>query len=194
MYSGQAFGEDDKVTGTFENGHISNFRVPLIFRHPQLPRVDIDANATSLSILPTILDLLVQTKSLNKQDTTAASAILPEYQGQSMIRPFKNQREDGVSVWNMGLINSGGSMMAITSTTSSFRLIFPLKNEFAFRFTNLATDPGEKHPLQAWAMPRLLSLVTKDHGKEAAKWVEEAEKAGRWWVNEQKRVWDYRGE
>lgn len=194
MYSGQAFGEDDKVTGTFENGHISNFRVPLVFRHPQLPRVDIDANATSLSILPTILDLLVQTKSLNKQDTTAASAILPEYQGQSMIRPFKNQREDGVSVWNMGLINSGGSMMAITSTTSSFRLILPLKNEFAFRFTNLGTDPDEKHPLQAWAMPRLLSLVTKDHGKEAAKWVEEAEKAGRWWVNEQKRVWDYRGE
>lgn len=191
--SGQAFEEDWKVTGTFENGHISNFRVPLVFRHPRLPRVEVSANATSLTILPTILDLLVQTKSLNKQDREVASAILPEYQGQSVIRPFKNEREDGMAVWNMGLINSGGSVMAITSTTSSFRLVLPLKDEFAYRFTNLAKDPGEVHPVRAWTMSRLRSLLTAEYGVEAAAWADEAEKVGRWWVNEQKRIWDYRG-
>ena len=152
------------------------------------------ANATSLSILPTILDLLVQTKSLNKRDSEVASAILPGYQGQSMIRPFKNKREDGVPVWNMGLINSGGSVMAITSTTSPYRLILPLKEEFAYRFTNLANDPGEIHPLRAFTMSRLRSLVKAEHGRKAAAWAEEAEWVGRWWVNEQKRIWDYRGE
>ncbi|KAI5307612.1 hypothetical protein KEM55_007855, partial [Ascosphaera atra] len=39
---GQAFEEDSSTTGTYENPHISNFRVPLVFRHPHLPRVHID--------------------------------------------------------------------------------------------------------------------------------------------------------
>lgn len=86
---GQAFGEDNKdMTGTYENGHISNFRVPLVFHHPQMPRVHITANATALAIIPTILDLLVQSNSLNERDSRIASALLPEYQGQSLLRPF----------------------------------------------------------------------------------------------------------
>ncbi|KAJ5708378.1 Alkaline phosphatase-like alpha/beta/alpha [Penicillium malachiteum] len=86
---GQAFGEDNKeMTGTYENGHISNFRVPLVFRHPHMPRIDITANATSLSIMPTILDMLVQSQSIDTRDSEIASAMLPEYQGQSLIRPF----------------------------------------------------------------------------------------------------------
>lgn len=168
--------------------------MPLIFRHPQLPRVHVDANATSLSIIPTILDLLVQTKSLKEEDSAVASAILPEYQGQSLIRPFKNERSDGMPVWNMALINSGGSIIAITSTASPYRLILPLKTEFAFRFTHLGKDPGEAQALQAWTMPRLLSMVKSSHGEEAAAWLEEAEMVGRWWVDNQKRVWDYRGQ
>lgn len=86
---GQAFGEDNKdMTGTYENGHISNFRVPLVFHHPHMPRVDITANATALTIIPTILDLLVQSNSLDEHDSNIASSLLPEYQGQSLLRPF----------------------------------------------------------------------------------------------------------
>ncbi|KAJ6004666.1 Alkaline phosphatase-like alpha/beta/alpha [Penicillium herquei] len=99
---GQAFGEDNKdVTGTYENGHISNFRVPLVFRHPHMPRIDITANATSLSIVPTILDMLVQSKSVDARDSEILSALLPEYEGQSLIRPFvssiepKRNKQDG---------------------------------------------------------------------------------------------------
>lgn len=84
-------------------------------------------------------------------------------------------------------------MIAITSSTASFRLIMPLKTEFAFRFTNLKKDPGETHILEAWTMPRLLGMVVQGHGKEAGDWVQDAVEVGRWWVNEQKRVWDYRG-
>lgn len=84
-------------------------------------------------------------------------------------------------------------MLAITTTTSPYRLILPLKSEFAYRFTHLGKDPAESKPLQAWNLKRLLSLVGQRHGQEAATWLEEADKVGRWWVNEQKRVWDFRG-
>ncbi|CAI7652949.1 unnamed protein product [Penicillium glandicola] len=92
---GQAFGEDNKdMTGTYENGHISNFRVPLVFHHPHMPRVDITANATALSIVPTILDLLVQSNSLDERDSEIASSLLPEYQGQSLLRPFLSSMDE----------------------------------------------------------------------------------------------------
>lgn len=192
--SGQAFSEDAKVTGTFENGHISNFRVPIVFRHPHLPHIDISANATSLAIIPTILDLLVQSQSLDEKDSAVASSLLPEYQGQSLLRPFRNERpDDGMAVWNFALINGGGAILAITSTTTPFRLILPLKEEFNYRFTNLEKDPGEDHALEGWSMPRLAEMVRKDHGDQAADWLVDAEKVGRWWVAEQKRIWDYRG-
>ncbi|XHG00843.1 hypothetical protein AWENTII_004257 [Aspergillus wentii] len=192
---GQAFSEDSKTTGTFENGHISNFHVPLLFRNPNLPHIDVSANATSLSIIPTILDLLVQSESLDEQDSVVASALVPEFQGQSLIRPFRNEREeDGQPLWNMALINGGGSILGITSANSPYRLILPLKEEFNFRFTNLEKDPGETRPIQAWTVNHLVSLVTKDHGREAAAWLEEAEQVGTWWVAEQKRLWDYRKE
>ena len=193
--SGQAFSEDAKVTGTFENGHISNFHVPIVFRHPQLPRVDVSANATSLAIIPTILDLLVQSQSLDDKDSAIASSLLPEYQGQSLLRPFRNERPDnGLPVWNFALINGGGAILAITSTNSPFRLIMPLKQEFNYRFTNLEKDPGELQPLEGWSIPRLADMVRKAHGEQAADWLIDAERVGRWWVDEQKRVWDYRGE
>jgi len=34
-----------------------------------------------MSVVPTILDLLVQTKSINDQDSTAALDLLNEYEG-----------------------------------------------------------------------------------------------------------------
>jgi len=160
-----------------------------------LPHIDISANATSLAIIPTILDLLVQSQSLNEKDSAIASSLLPEYQGQSLLRPFHNQRpDDGLAVWNFALINGGGAMLAITTANSPYRLILPLKEEFNYRFTHLGKDPGELKPLEGWSVPRLVDQVRKDHGEEAATWLMDAERVGRWWVDEQKRIWDYRGE
>lgn len=189
---GQAFAEDTKVTGTFENGHISNFRVPLVFRHPRLPRIDISANVTSLSIIPTILDLLVQTHSLNEHDSRIASALMHEYQGQSLLRPFRSSH-NGRQVWNMGLINAGGALLSVASAEVPYRLVLPLKEGFQYRFTHLERDPAEKRPLEAWELDRLQTRVLQAYGQDAANWLKDAAKVGRWWVAEQKRIWNYRG-
>jgi hypothetical protein len=229
---GQAFGEDNKdMTGTYENGHISNFRVPLVFHHPHMPRVDITANATALTIVPTILDLLVQSNSLDERDSEIASALLPEYQGQSLLRPFLASIEepshkghgdhrrpppprspkaepepepsqfegrshpDGPakrSVWNMGLINAGGSMLSVTTASVPYRLILPLKEGFEYSFTHLGEDPNENHPIKAWTLKTLIEEVTPKHGDESAAWLSDAEQVGKWWVTEQKRIWGYR--
>ncbi|KAJ5173023.1 Alkaline phosphatase-like alpha/beta/alpha [Penicillium capsulatum] len=226
---GQAFVEDNKdMTGTYENSHISNFRVPLVFRHPHMPRIDINTNATSLSIIPTILDLLVQSGSLDAQDTEIASALLPEYQGQSLIRPYiPSVKEDHPgpppppfghdhppppppgppppghpphehhgprvrSAWNFGLINAGGSIISVTAADSPYRLILPIKDTFEYGFSDLRKDPGELHPMKAWSLSSLEASVRSKHGEEAAHWVHEADKVGRWWVNEQIRIWGYK--
>lgn len=214
---GQAFAEDNKdMTGTYENGHISNFRVPLVFRHPRLPRIDIAANATSLSIIPTILDLLVQSRSLDERDAEIASALLPEYQGQSLIRPFisvvngsesdsssssedidtpvsDNDKEPHAKyVWNMGLINAGGSMVSITAASIPYRLILPIREGFEYVFTHLGQDPGEVYPTKSWTLSELVEAVEEKYGEEAAQWAGDAETVGKWYVNEQRRIWGYR--
>jgi hypothetical protein len=215
---GQAFGEDNKdMTGTYENGHISNFRVPLVFRHPHMPRIDITANATSLSIIPTILDLLVQSESLDTRDAEIASAILPEYQGQSLIRPFvpaigdlgpnsnpnkarsprpthKHKDAQTQRVWNFGLINAGGSMVSVTSADTPYRLILPIREGFEYVFTHLDKDPGEQHPMKTWTLSEIVEEITTKFGEDAASWTEDAEQVGKWYVNEQRRIWGYREE
>lgn len=213
---GQAFAEDNRdMTGTYENGHISNFRVPLVFRHPRMPRIDINANATSLSVIPTILDLLVQSQSLDERDSEIASALLPEYQGQSLIRPFisvvNGSSSDSSSlhysdtpvsanrngsrakyVWNIGLINAGGSMVSVMAASIPYRLILPIREGFEYVFTHLGEDPGEVHRIIAWTLPELVEAVEEKYGEDAAEWTGDAEAVGKWYVNEQRRIWGYR--
>ncbi|KAI2792351.1 hypothetical protein POX_b02388 [Penicillium oxalicum] len=217
---GQAFAEDHKeMTGTYENGHISNYRVPIVFRHPHMPYLNIDANATSISIIPTILDLLIQSKSLNARDSEMAKALLSDYQGQSLIRPFipfiKENSDAGSQAprglnsriarkthskpggrthynWNFGIVNAGGSMVAITAAGTPWRLILPLKENFEYIFSDLDKDPGELHPINSWTMHDLVKEVSTKHGDAAVEWAQDAEQVGKWWVNEQRRNWGYR--
>ncbi|OJJ44554.1 hypothetical protein ASPZODRAFT_2111263 [Penicilliopsis zonata CBS 506.65] len=204
---GQAFSEDSKMTGTFENPHISNFRVPLVFRHPHLPALTVSANVTSLSIVPTILDLLVESGSLDARDRSVASGLVNEYQGQSLLRPYQTERkntkhskgkgkdkdDNEVSLWNFGLINAGGAMISVTASNSAYRVILPLSSKFEYSFSNLETDPGEKHPLHDWTADGLLASVASKYGDGAAEWAIDAIRVGGWWAHEQKRIWDYRG-
>jgi hypothetical protein len=48
---------------TYGNSNTAGIHVPLVFSHPQLPHVNIDDAVTSLQILPTILDLLIESGS-----------------------------------------------------------------------------------------------------------------------------------
>ncbi|KAF3012724.1 hypothetical protein E8E15_001131 [Penicillium rubens] len=85
---GQAFGENNEgMTGKYENGHISNFRVPLIFHHRHMP------STTALSTIPIVLDLPVRSNSLGDRDSEVASS-LEEYHDQTLLRPFLSSMEE----------------------------------------------------------------------------------------------------
>lgn len=187
---GQAFKEDDGKQGTYENGHISNFRIPITFRHPHLPRYQYEANATSVSILPTILDLLINTGSLNTKDTAIASDLIQDYEGQSLIRPYRTSH-NGRRAWNFGVVNSGGGMLTVTSADAPWRLIMPLDKERAWQLTDIKNDPLELDPVSKWSTNRFLDGVENKFGKDAAQWANEARVVSQWWGLERKRLWQY---
>lgn len=188
--SGQAFPEDAPVSGTYENGHISNFRIPLVFRHPLLPALQITANTTSMSVVPTILDLLVNSGSLNEMDSSAALDLMNEYEGQSLVRPYQ-ATHNGRQAWNFGIINPGGTMLSVGSAAVPYRLILPLAEDFEYIFSDLDTDPNELSPLRGWSFEELIGRVQRQHGDKAGKWLVDAEKVGKWWIEEQKRLWNH---
>ncbi|KAJ5207010.1 hypothetical protein N7472_003458 [Penicillium cf. griseofulvum] len=187
---GQAFSEDAPVSGTYENGHISNFRIPLVFRHPLLPSLQITANATSMSVVPTILDLLVNSGSLNEMDSGVALDLMNEYEGQSLVRPYQ-ATHNGRQAWNFGIINPGGTMLSVGSAAVPYRLILPLTGKFEYIFSNLDTDPDELDPLHGWSLKELIGHVQRKHGDKAGEWLADAEKVGKWWIEEQKILWNY---
>ncbi|EWG45154.1 hypothetical protein FVEG_15801 [Fusarium verticillioides 7600] len=187
---GQAFKEDFSKTGTYENRHISNFRVPISFRHPSIPRVQYEANVTSISILPTILDLLVNSGSLNKKDSEIAFDLAHDYEGQSLIRPYQ-KTQDGRRAWNFGLINPGGGMLTVTSADAPWRLAVPLKKDLEYTFTDLGKDPLELDALDKWSIKSMIKAVKRQYGDDAATWVKEADEVAHWWALERRRLWGY---
>ncbi|KID84895.1 sulfatase domain-containing protein [Metarhizium guizhouense ARSEF 977] len=187
---GQAFREDTKASGTYQNGHISNFRVPLAFRHPRIPRVQLTVNSTSINILPTVLDLLISSGSLNARDTDAASDIIQDYEGQSLIRPFETTHR-GRRAWNFGIVNPGGRFLAMTSADVPWRLVLPWDDSAEYVFTNLEKDPLELDGILNWSLEGLVSDVERHLGTDAATWVREAASVARWWGMERKRLWKY---
>lgn len=142
--------------------------------------------------MPTILDLLVQTNSLDDLDSTISRDIIHDYEAQSLIRPFKSSH-NGRRAWNFSVINSGGSLLAVTSAASPYRIVIPLAGEFQFRFTNLEKDPNEQRPLEAWTLDDLSRIVRLRYGQESADWVEDADAVGRWWTAEMHRLYNYHG-
>ncbi|PGG99310.1 hypothetical protein GX51_06345 [Blastomyces parvus] len=143
-----------------------------------------------MSILPTILDLLVSTKSLDPVDTAAAADLMHDYEAQSMLRPYQTTL-NGRQAWNFGVINAGGSLLAVMSAAVPYRIIIPLRGNHMFRFTHIGKDPNELHPLERWTLNDLAKAVKHSHGEEASKWVLEADAVGRWWAKEMFRLYNY---
>ena len=191
-YSGLGFPDEAEIRGTFGNPHISNFRVPLVLHHPHLPRVQLHTNASSMNVLPTVLDLLVNTGSIDEKDANIAGDLINNYEGQSLIRPF--QTHDGArQQWNIGVLNPGGQMLSLVSHAVPWRLVIPVEKEVQYRFSNLEIDPEEESPLEDWSLSGLIKLVKKEAGEDAAKWVEEAEKIAQYWLKENRALWDFNG-
>ena len=188
---GQAFKEDFSKTGTYENPHISNFRVPIAFHHPKLPNVQHRVNATAVSILPTVLDLLINTGSLNDKDKAVASDLVHDYEGQSLVRPVTTAHK-GRRAWNFGIVNPGGKHLTITSADTPYRLVLPLDKKTEYIFSDIGRDPLELERELEWSIKSLANTVRAKHGDDAADWVIEAEQVGLWWGAERKRLWHYK--
>jgi hypothetical protein len=144
---------------------------------------------TSVSILPTILDL-ISTSSLNTKDTRIASDLVHEYEGQSLIRPYI-RRQDERRAWNFGLVNAGGGIITVTSADAPWRLIMPLKHDQVYSLADLGQDPLELAPITAWSFAGLVKAVNAAFGADAAQWVTEAEAVTRWFSLERRRLWQY---
>lgn len=198
---GLAFNSLDKSQSAVNNGHISNFAIPLLFVHPQLPRIQLKASTTPLSILPTVLDLLLQTDSLSASAADAAKTLLPKYQGNSLIRNLNYSvltGDGGIAKaffqpFHFSAINPGGSLLAISDASTTFRLVFPLCSSIPLRFTDVSTDPTEADPVIAWTMDELVAIIKVKHGVKAKEWVKLAQELGRWWFWDQHGKWGYWG-
>ncbi|KAH8196700.1 hypothetical protein TruAng_009129 [Truncatella angustata] len=183
--------EDDAIT-PYENPNVGNFRVPLLFHHPKLPHIDITDAVISSQILPTVLDLLLETKSLSEPEGRAAQDLVRNYEGQSLLRPMNKVSQSGQGDWQFTVSNPGGTMVSVRDARQPrWRLVVPIAADAAWRFTDLDTDPYEKKPLEAHSYKKLLTGVKVMHGAERAEWVEEAALVTRWWVEENRRRWQY---
>ncbi|PNY28528.1 Lipoteichoic acid synthase-like YvgJ [Tolypocladium capitatum] len=177
----------------YSNPHVANYHVPLVISHPKLPQIDINDAVTSLQILPTILDLLIQTGSLSKSDSQAAQDLVRNYEGQSLLRPLRKfSEETGIGNWQFTVMNPGGSSIAIRDARQpNWRLIVPVFGNYEWRFTDLATDPHEKNATLSFEFDKLLGILKSEHGPEAASWAEEAAVVTRWWAGENYKRWRY---
>lgn len=198
---GLAFTSVDASVSTVNNGHISNFAVPLLFVHPDLPRIQVSTSTTQMSIIPTILDLLAETESLTTDAAATARALLPLYQGNSLIRnmdlsvPNTNGSTSPAffQPFHFSIINPGGSVLTIADASTTFRLLLPLCSASPLRFTDVGVDPGEQDPIVAWTISELVAIIKVRHGSRAKEWVLLAEELGRWWVWNQREKWGYWG-
>ena len=174
--------------------NIGSFHVPLVFSHPQLPQITINGSVNSISVLPTILDLLIETGSLDPSDRAAAKDLVRNYEGQSLIRPYKQTSpKTGQADWQFTVMNPGRAQISTRSPLHpDWRIVAPVVKDIEWRFTNVEEDPQEKDGVLAFDFVSFLTAVEKKYGRDAAEWAEEAAFMTRWWVEENHKRWRYK--
>lgn len=177
----------------YSNPHVANYHVPLVLSHPKLPNITVDDPVSSIQILPTILDLLLETKSLSKTEAEAVRDMIQNYEGQSLIRAMQSFSEtNGQGGWQHTVMNPGGSTVAVRDARQpNWRLIVPVFGNYEWRFTDLERDPHEGTPLVSYDYSAILRIVEEAFGPEAATWVKEAATVTRWWTDENYKRWRY---
>lgn len=174
----------------YYNPNIGNFRVPLVFSHPKLPSINVDDAVTSTQILPTILDLLLETSSLSSPGRTVARDLLNNYEGQTLLRPQHSANDTGQPNWQFTVLNPGRAELAVRDARHpDWKLIVPVIEDTEWRFADLGEDPHEENPTLSFAFQSFLDAVARKHDIEVAKWIEEAAFVSRWWVDENARRW-----
>lgn len=187
---GLSIAEDNSFT-PYHNPKISNFHVPLVVSHPALPKINVTDPVTSLQILPTVLDLLIETGSFSECESNAARELLRNYEGQSLLRPQKTISDDNKHLgWQFTIMNPGGSSLAVRDANEpDLRLIVPLMAGSEWRFTDLSEDPYEKHPILSFDYTTLVR--TLDSQIQQA-WVKKAVQMAEWWVEENRKRYRFK--
>lgn len=180
----------------FHNPHIKNFQIPLGIHNPKLPAMRINANATNLSILPTILDFFVHSDSGSSEEGKEfLKALLPMYEGQSLIRPmnYEGISREGKArkPLNYGLLNPGRGHITVFSPEPSvhWRLTMPLCHPGTFTASNVLEDSNEMTPVRTVSLERVIDEVRERWGSEAADWFAEAGPRAGEWIREISRRW-----
>ncbi|KAE8370248.1 alkaline-phosphatase-like protein [Aspergillus caelatus] len=178
---GLSLPNDGGVT-PYDNPHVGSFHVPIVFAHPKLPPVEVSTPVNSNQIVPTILDLLIESRSLSEGSGRAARDILSLYEGQSMLRPLI-QEEDGKQNWQFTVMNTGGTWLAVRSAARpAFRLVIPLVDDLEWRFTDLEKDPIELKPIKHFSLMDMANELDQKYGQDVVDWLRDAAHVTEWWV------------
>ncbi len=189
---GLSIAENAAVTPYYQP-NVGNFHVPLVLSHPAMPPVDVNDVVNSNMILPTILDLLIETGSLGDADTQAARDLVKNYEGQSLIRPLHSHGEvPDVGGWQFTVMNPGRATLSVRDARHpDWRVVIPIVADIEWRFTNIENDKHEDTPIVDFGYPQFLKKIEAAFGEEVSMWVEEATFVSRWWVDDNARRWRY---
>ncbi|KAG5914109.1 hypothetical protein E4U42_000678 [Claviceps africana] len=190
---GLSMAEND-MNSAYYNPNVGNLHVPLVLSHPKLPVINVDDAVTSIQILPTVLDLLVETGSLAPGHARLAKSLATRnYEGQSMIRKLHSASQTtGQGDWQFTVMNPGRAMISVRdSRQAHLRLVIPVIDNSEWSFSDLKLDPTEAKPVLGFEFGGFLQKVEEAHGIEAARWVEEAAFIARWWVEDNSKRWRY---
>lgn len=144
----------------------------------------------STQILPTILDLLIESSSIDEHDTHIVKDLLSLYEGQSMIRTLIPEK-DGKYEWQFSTMNPGGTWVSMRAAEQPWRLVVPLITDAPWRFSDVVADPFEFLPEENLNIVTLHDIVQTRYGPNAAKWLSEAAHVSQWWIAENHKRWGY---
>jgi ABC-type transport system involved in multi-copper enzyme maturation permease subunit len=182
---GLSIPENGKLPSYYNPNTIIN-HVPLVLSHPLIPPISINSSVSSVQILPSILDLLIESGSLSTSGTQAASDLLHNYEGQSLVRPV--QPRDN---WQFTVVNPGSAQLGVRDALhTTWHLVVPVVDSVEWQFSNDEHDtPGGV--VLGFDFKEFVEMVEERHGIEAARWAEEAAFVSRWWVEENTKRWRY---
>lgn len=141
--------------------------------------------------MPSIIDLLVESSSLNNNTKRVATDIRSLYEGQSLIRRQITEKENR-PVWHFTVMNTGGSWLALRSAARpELRLVIPLVNDVEWRFSDLQKDPNELNPILRFKLADLASTLKAQYDESVLHWLWDAAYVANWWVIENWHLYQY---
>lgn len=174
---------------TYHNDETASFLVPIVISHPHIPNIAIGEVVSTMQILPTILDLLIETDSLSRESKRAAKDLANNYEGQSLLRPIHPAAENGHGDWQFSVTNPGGATLAARDGRNpTWRLTVPITPGQDWHFVDVASNSSGIFSL---SFDTLHSRAETQLGMEVADWLEEAAIVSRWWLDDNQKRWRY---